>query len=209
MIVAEAVRANALVDLAMGYRANHLALNGRTVEANETLELVRQRLDGRDFDYPAWFYGCNLIALNVVSAPEASGAASAINRTEMSRAIGRSAIHWGNLVVLSIGAAATGDVDTTRELLAESETALRNAADDGLPDLLVPFATLAWALGAPERTARWVTAVRRSPTSTQNFVITAAYRQLRDEVGLLDDNPLEHATIAEIYQEAKDWLASL
>ena len=78
-----------------------------------------------------------------------------------------------------------------------------------VPDLLVPFATLAWALGAPKLTARWITAVRRSPTPTQNFGFTIAYRQLRDEVGLLDENPLDDANIEEIYHEATDWLASL
>ena len=77
------------------------------------------------------------------------------------------------------------------------------------PDLLIPFAALAWALGAPERTARWITAARRSPNRRRNFGFTIAYRQLRDEVGLLDENPLDEATIGEIYQEATDWLASV
>jgi hypothetical protein len=118
-------------------------------------------------------------------------------------------MHWGNFGILSIGTAATGDIGATRSLLQEAETALLVAADDGLPDLLVPFATLAWALGAPKLTARWITAVRRSPTPTQNFGFTIAYRQLRDEVGLLDENPLDDANIEEIYHEATDWLASL
>jgi hypothetical protein len=110
---------------------------------------------------------------------------------------------------VSIGAAALGDFELTRELIGETETAVQNAADDGLPDLLVPLAALAWALGEPDRTARWITAVRRSPTPTQNFGFTITYRQLRDEVGLLDENPLDDATIEEIYEEATDWLASL
>lgn len=209
MVVAEEVGANTLVDLALTYRANHLALHGRIDEAKASLERLRLRLDGRYFDYPGHFYNCVVIAIDVTSAPETSGAASVANRTELFRAIGRSEIHWGNFGILSIGAAATGDLDTTRALINETEAAVQTGADDGLPDLLVPFAVLAWALGAPERTARWITAVRRSPTPTQNFGFTIAYRQLRDVVGLLDENPLDDATIEEIYQEATDWLASL
>ena len=209
MIVAEEAGANTLVDLALTYRANHLALHGRSDEVTVTLEQVRPRLDGREFDLPAWFYNCVLLATNVISSPEISGAASASGRTAALRAIGGSDIHWGNFGILLVGAAASGDIDTTRALLGETETALQNAADDGLPDLLVPFATLAFALGARERATRWITAVRRSPTPTQNFGFTIAYRQLRDEVGLLDENPLDDATIEEIYQEAKDWLASV
>ena len=40
-------------------------------------------------------------------------------------------------------------------------------------------------------------------------MVTIAYRQLRNEVGLLDHNPLDDATIEDIYQEASDWLAAL
>ena len=209
MIVAEEVGANALADMALSYRANYLALHGRTDEATATLERLRPRLDGRDFEIPAMMNHSTLIAINVISAPEISGAASASIRTELSRAIGRSEIIFGTLGIVSIGAAATGDIDTTRTLINETETAVLKSADDGLPDLLVPFATLAYALGAPELAARWITAVRRSPTPTQNFAFTVAYRQLREEVGFLAENPLEDATIEEIYQEARDWLASL
>lgn len=207
--VADEVGGNTLVDLAISYRANHLALHGRIDQAAESLEHARARLDGRDFDYAAHFYNCVLIANSVVSAPETSGAASATNRTEMIRALGRSAIHWGILGIVSIGAAATGEIDTARALIDETESAVQNDADDGLPDLLVPYATLAWALGSPELAARWITAVRRSPTPTANFGFTIAYRQLRDAVGLLDENPLDNATIEEIHREAADWLASL
>jgi predicted ATPase/class 3 adenylate cyclase len=209
MIVAEDVGGNSMVDLALSYRANHLALHGRIDEATESLEQLRARLEGSDFDHSGHFYNCVLIAINVISAPETSGAASSINRTELFRALGRSAIHWGSFGLLSIGAAATGEIDTARALIDETESAVENDADDGLPDLLVPFATLAWALGSPQLTARWITAVRRSPTPTANFGFTIAYRQLRDAVGLLDENPLDDATIEEIHQEATDWLASL
>ena len=57
--------------------------------------------------------------------------------------------------------------------------------------------------------SRLLTAVRRSPTPTQNFLLTIVYQQLRDEVGLLDRNPLEDNTIEDIYQEAVGWLSNL
>jgi hypothetical protein len=124
-------------------------------------------------------------------------------------ALGRFDTNWEYRGVAAIGAAASGDVDDTRARLADVGSALVNDAEDGLPDLLVPLAALAYASGEYDLTRRWLTAVRRSPTPTQNFMFTVAYRQLRAEVGLLDHNPLNDATLKDIYREASDWLAAL
>lgn len=70
------------------------------------------------------------------------------------------------------------------------------------------FAALAWALQDVELASRLLTAVRRSPTPTQNFLLTIVYQQLRDEVGLMDHNPLDDNTVGEIYDAAVAWLSN-
>jgi hypothetical protein len=51
-----------------------------------------------------------------------------------------------------------------------------------------------------------VTAIQRASRPTVNFLITGAYRQVRDRVGLLDEDPLESTTIGAVYREATEWL---
>jgi hypothetical protein len=51
--------------------------------------------------------------------------------------------------------------------------------------------------------------VRRSSTPTHGFYATIIFRQLRDQVGLLEHDPPDDASIESIYEEANDWLADL
>jgi hypothetical protein len=81
--------------------------------------------------------------------------------------------------------------------------------DDGLPDLLLPPAALAWRLGHLEAARRWLTAIRRAPKPTKSFHITIMYRQLRNELGLLDDNPLDSVTLDDISDETLAWMDAL
>ena len=73
----------------------------------------------------------------------------------------------------------------------------------------MPIAALAWALNRPELARRWLTAVRRAGTPTQGLYLTIIYRELRNQVGLLNDNPLDHETLRSIYAQATEWLRSL
>ncbi len=46
---------------------------------------------------------------------------------------------------------------------------------------------------------------RRSPKPTKNFLATIQYRELRDHVGVDDQNPLDRQSIEEIFDEARAW----
>ncbi|MCP3975992.1 MAG: hypothetical protein GY720_16040, partial [bacterium] len=81
--------------------------------------------------------------------------------------------------------------------------------DNGLPDLLLPLAMLAFSLGDNDRARCYLTAIRSAPRPTGWFPITVAYRQLRDRIGLLDTNPLTDSTIEDVYEQATDWMVSL
>src|SRR5262245_28759584 len=93
------------------------------------------------------------------------------------------------LLIIAIGAASAGAVDWTHRLVEDSiEHTLQASNDDGLPDLLVPIALLAWRLGDEPRARRLITAVRHAERPTSNIGITIAYRALRRDVGV-DDRP--------------------
>ncbi len=96
-----------------------------------------------------------------------------------------------------------------REMVSRAESLAPACGDDPLPDLLLPAAALAWALGDCDRARRWLTGVRRSSTPTHGFFATIIFRQLRDQVGLLEHDRLDHASIESIYEEANDRLAEL
>jgi hypothetical protein len=115
---------------------------------------------------------------------------------------------WPVFALGAAAAAANGDIVAARMLLARAESEAAASGDNPLPDLLVPAAALAWATDHTDAARRWLTAIRHAPTPTQGFYITIVYRQLRQEVGLVDRDPLEHATLDDIYQEASAWMAT-
>jgi hypothetical protein len=86
---------------------------------------------------------------------------------------------------------------------------LRTSGDNGLPDLLLAPAALAWNLDDHHRARLYLTSIRNASRKTQFFPTTIAYRQRRDAIGLADDDPLASATIEEIYRQAKDWMHQL
>jgi hypothetical protein len=80
--------------------------------------------------------------------------------------------------------------------------------DDGLPDLLLPPAALAWQLGRPELARRWLTAVRQAGRPTSTFMLTIMFRKLRAEVGPLGTEPL-HDDLDAVFDEAVQWMETL
>ncbi len=210
MMLAEAAGANTIVDVALAYRAVHLALGRRLDEAADTLVELRSRLEGSAFNYPwSMYYFIGLATQITRSPPDARASGEALHR-HFHDTLDPGLMAWSTPVLVCAATAATGDVEPTRRQFADARsTAAKGADNDGLPDLLIPVAALAWALKDVEMASRLLTAVRRSPTPTQNFLLTIIYQQIRDEVGLLDRNPLDDNTIEDIYQEAVDWLSTL
>jgi hypothetical protein len=114
-----------------------------------------------------------------------------------------------NLIPFAVGAASAGDIDWTVRLINEAVDHLRNAGiDDGLPDLLVPFAMLAWRLDDHQRARRLLTAVRHAGRPTSNVGTTMPYRYLRNLVGV-DRQPPEALDLPRELAAAREWLATI
>lgn len=199
--------APAMADLARGFRAAILALGGRIEESIQTLDDLLPRLVQRSADdYSRNCYDVVELATLITVDPTRSRAAA--TRTTAYMDYMGNAATWPFLAIVGAATAATGDVAATREVVRRVESDAVACGDDPLPDLLLPAAALAWALGDRDAARRWLTAVRRSPTPTHGFQATIIFRQLRDHVGLLEHNPLDHASIDSIYHEATQWLAA-
>ncbi|MGH1492003.1 MAG: hypothetical protein ACRBK7_21885, partial [Acidimicrobiales bacterium] len=212
--LAEQSGSSALADAALGYIAGHNAVNGKVEESLGGLVELETRLGDRELDYARSLYELFVSAVLVASDP--GGSLEAIQRLtkewkDIQGLDFASSFSGPGLLICSCVAHATNsDVEATRRLLVESEEMSRlTSNDDGLPDLLLPPAALAMTLGDLDKARRWLTAVRHSPKPTQNFQLTIIYRQLRGEVGLQDDSPLDSMDIQEVYAEAKAWMDSL
>lgn len=206
---ADAVNAPALADVATAYLAGHHALVGRVDESAQILAGLHVRLTGRPMDYAGTLDGLFTMAAGIVKEPEMARAVGQDVSDALDRPAGDFGPGFGIDICNCVAAAVCGDIAQTRELVFAAKDAARRANnDDGLPDLLIPPAALAWKLDQVEVASRLLTAVRRSSKQTQSFHITLMYRLLRNEVGLLDDNPLDTATIEEIYAQAVEWMDS-
>jgi len=208
--LADAAGAPTIADMASVYKANHLALGGAIDDASSLLEQILTRIEHRPFDR-TWneYYGVSASIL-VGSEPERARDIALTHHHAVRTVYGRDGIAASWFILVAQSVAATGDIAGAREWIEKAERAIRDdQADDGLPDLLIPMALLAYATGREDLTRLWITAVRRSPTPTHNFLITIPYRQLRNELGLLDRDPLEETTLEQTYEGARHWLASL
>jgi predicted ATPase/DNA-binding winged helix-turn-helix (wHTH) protein len=208
--LAEDAGAPAIANAAIAYRAGYLALAGRIDDAVGLLVELRARLEGGVFDYAWSLHHLFNLAVHVVREP----AVARQMGDELGHAIPNMAwdrgIGWGLPLCNCLAIAACGDVDETRRNVAATESLARLASDDdGLPDLLLAPAALAWRLGQTARARRWLTAVRRSAKPTANFQLSIMFRQLRDEIGLDDVNPLDDAALTDLYREAVNWMDSL
>lgn len=194
--MAEAHGAPAVANVALGYKANHLGVSRRGDEAREVLAHLGARLEPGMGTYGHWLHAHVGNAVNIVcDPPSAVVAANALlSQTAAST------------VLVAATIAASGDLTRALELF---EVGIANAeeiyGDDGFPDLLLPPAAAAYAAGEHDRARMLLTAVRRAPKPTQNFLATIQYRELRDSVGLSDENPLDHQSLQEILDEAHAW----
>jgi predicted ATPase/class 3 adenylate cyclase len=207
---AEQAEAPAIAELALAFKAAILAMGGTIAQATRQLDDLRPRLERRSaHDYARQCHDLVDLGVNVVRKPHASRAAAQQVAAYIDDIEGSRPSYWPMLAVICTAYAACADVPTTGKLIAQAEESATVSGDQPLPDLLVPLAALAWALDDHHRARRLLTAVRRSPIMTHGFYITIAYRQLRDEIGLLDKTHSESATIEEIREEAVKWLRSV
>ena len=212
--MAEQAGSFALADVTLGYIAGHNAVHGRVGDSLSVLRELEAGLGDRRLDYARSLYELFVSAVLIVSEPGDS--LLAIQRlTKEWMAIegldfATSSSGAGLLICACTAYATNGDIEATRRLLAEAEDMIRlTSNNDGLPDLLLPPAALALSFGRHDHTRRWLAAVRHSATPTQNFQLTIIYRQLRGEVGLQDENPLDSMEIQEVYAESVAWMNSL
>ena len=205
--VADGIGAAGVANIALAYQGVHHALAGRVDEVHELLGLLALRLETLDphGDHLARYLTMVLdLAVGVVADPEQGRRVA--KRWEATYF--ESPVGFG--VLDTAAAAGVGDVAGTRWRMGE---AIRNweerSADDGFPDWLLPLAVLAHAVGDVDRCRTLVTAIRRSPVPTHNFLHTIIYRQLRDRVGLATENPLGTHTVEEIFDDTMNWMDSL
>ncbi|MGI9610893.1 MAG: adenylate/guanylate cyclase domain-containing protein [Acidimicrobiia bacterium] len=171
-------------------------------------ELLREVFDSHRGYRPALTARVFTLSTKVVSDPEFA-LAKANEIAEKLNAAGVVA-DWMVRLLEACAGAACGETALARAQFADAERRLHATTDDdGLPDLLLPLALLAWSRGDPHRAARLVTAVRNSPRKTQNFLSANVYRELRAATGLADDDPLADATLEELLAESKERLGSL
>jgi predicted ATPase/class 3 adenylate cyclase len=113
------------------------------------------------------------------------------------------------LMVFAIAAASAGDIGWTRRLIDEAvEQIGRGGIDDGLPDLFLPLAMLAWRLDDEERARRLLTAVKHAGRPNSSMASTIAYRGLRQYIAIDPDRPANLDLSAEL-QDARTWLSEL
>jgi hypothetical protein len=114
-----------------------------------------------------------------------------------------------SLIPYATAAASAGDIGWTCRLIEESvEQIGRGGSDDGLPDLLVPLAMLAWRLDDEERARRLLTAVKHAGRPNSGIGSTIVYRGLRQYVAIDPERPADLDLSAE-FQDARTWLSEL
>lgn len=196
--------------LRAGIPFRHPRGSGRIDDASDAVADLRKRLLARSArDYPSWI--CDLVDVGVYVLRRPSASQEAAGRvTQLLQDIeGSRPVPWPYLAVASCAFAAAGDVRTATASIARTIDSATSSGEEPLPDLLVPLAALAWALGDTVRARQWLTAVRRAPDPTHGFYVTIIYRQLRDRIGLSMDDPLASTTLRGLLDEALAWLRDL
>jgi predicted ATPase len=190
---------------AMAYRACAMALH----QSDEALALIEEadRANAGASTYAASSLADIRLIASLFDQPDKTAAGIAERVVALER-IGL-APSFQALNEVALTKAANADPTGTLDALVDTENEVRRAGvDDGLPDLLLAPAVLAYVLGTTELASRWITAIRLAAKPTQNLPSTAIYRQLRQRVGLahlrdgLDDTQ-------EAYREARKWLVSV
>ncbi len=196
LLEAEASAAPRVADVALGYRANHLALASRGESARAVLDELGARFDSDEYTYGRHVRLCVSMSVNIVSDP-----------AEAYRATNELLEHDDRAAHLTVAAAATSGhlIDAYQRFERAIQRKGRLYPDDGLPDLLIPVAAAAYALGEHDRCRTLLAAVRGAPKPTQNFMTTIQYRELRNAVGLSAENPLDSQPIEDIFDDACTW----
>ena len=182
-------------------RVNHLMVAVRLAEAESELERLLPLAEASPQHAPWLLIHTVGVALWILTdPPRALASAAALHAFEQQSVTSADA----TIVVRAAAAASSGDVELTGICLRDAVESYRlQGNDDGLPDLLLPPALLAWRLEDP-RARRWLTAIRHGGRPTQNFVLTSIYRQLRHAVGL--DAPIAPVDLAATFADALAWL---
>ena len=186
-------------DLAEGYRAWHLALSRRYDEAVEVARAVLARVPER----PGYETFCTAVALVTCRTPHDPQEALRLYETFLDLPVMSSMMIELLLATLH---AASGAVSPTCEIVLAVDQRSRRAGTHSLPDVLVPAATLALALGERERAGRYVAAIRRSGRPTQSMQMTSLYQQLR---GMVDRSADDERSSEDVGREALAWLDHL
>ena len=197
---AEANEAPGVADIALGYRANHLGVAGRVEQARTDLRQLDARLDHDEYTYARRVQLMISMSVNIVGEPD-TAYRDALELRRLDAA-------WPHLAAGPI--AASGRLGEALRLFEQAiERADKVFPDDGLPDLLIPVAAAAYAVGDHDRCRTLLTAVRNAPRPTQNFMATIQYRELRNAVGLDEENPLDSQPIEDVFAEGRDWFSTV
>jgi hypothetical protein len=204
--VAEAANSPTLANLARSYRATRLVSEYRIAEATAELDELWPRLDQRELDYArAIAYSTTATSLLVDDPERAYQTALIVHRHYEQYGLDKvteSLTHD----LLPTATAATGRASETRRLVNSAWDSYQQAGSyDGVLELLLPCAVVAWRRGELELSRRWMRAIRSAPTRPRSLIISM-YRQFRDVIGLDERNPLDTATLHDIFAEASRWL---
>ncbi len=204
--IASDLGAETLVDATLAYRAHYAAMIGSVDDVKEVLAELEPRLDGDQVDNTTIMTLQAKMVANLTSDPEVARTAA---RDCFATAVALGLDHdWWMHLYQAMGAAAAGEVGDMTLHLDDANVLLQQSGADGLPDLLLPYITLAHLQGDAERSRRWITAVRHSKVRPGTGVVIGLYRHLRALVGLNDESPLETSTLPEIHEEAQAWVAT-
>ncbi len=178
----------------------------RFEEAADELDRVRPLLQSPPDDFTSTFFDNYQCINDIFFDPARIGGTSPCSTTRESEIF---ASPDSSLLIIALGAAGAGDAHWTHRLIEESIDHIRRASnDDGLPDVLVPIALLAWRLDDVTRARRLLTAVRHAGRPTSNIGITIGYRGLRQIIGV-DDRPTPDLDLTAELRAARTWLHSL
>jgi len=198
-IVADAAGDQRTFDLAEGYRAWHLALSRRYVEAIDAARAVLARASDR----PGYDTFCAAAALVTCRTPHDPEEALRLYESFLDMPVMSSMMNELSLATVH---AASGAVPATCEIVLAVDQRLRRAGRHSLPDVLVPAAMLAFALGQSERASQYVAAIRRSQRPTQSLQMTCLYQQLR---GMVEIAAGDQRSPEDVGRDALAWLERL
>ncbi len=204
--IAEAAGDLRTFDLTNGYRAWNLALMRNYDEAVQVASGVLAREED-DPGYNTMSAAAALATSLAISDPRRS---LEIYEHHLNRPLASSMV--ANELLLASAHAANADMAETARIVWSVHQRLRRSGQHSFPDVLVPVAILARALGDTDRAHAYLSAVRHSERPTQNLQVTCLYQQLRQlsKGGPVDTKAADaSSTPDEVGGAALDWLTTL